>query len=249
MNFEKIDNIYISKLIFDKLGLKYEKKNENNLFYPKSEKLVSVINTIEKMENNWELNTKDQEYTFGRKELNETIKLWSVPKKSAEVMEALVILTGAKQILEIGTSAGYATLHLAFGAKFNNGKVRTIELLKEKIDLAKSHFLRSGLNNIELHEGNALNILKDWKYDEIGFVFLDADKDNYGEYLDLLLPKLKLGSVIIADNVNDYGHMMQDYLQRVTGTHLPGSRVDRRVISYYLAALDNGVIITKKINN
>ena len=249
LNFEKIDAVYISKLILDKLGLEYEKKNENNLLSPKSKELSSAIENIESIENKWGVSVADEAHTFGRKELNEVIKLWSVPKKSAEVLENLVILTGAKNILEIGTSAGYSTLHLASGAKFNNGTVYTIELLKEKIDLAKANFLKSDLGNITLLEGEALKILENWNYGEIDFVFLDADKENYGKYLDLLLPKMKLGSLVVADNINDYGHMMEDYLQRVTGTHLPKSRIDRRVSSYYLAALDNGLMITKKIEN
>jgi predicted O-methyltransferase YrrM len=249
LNFEKIDAIYISKLILDELDLEYEKKNEDNLLASKSESLSAAIRDIEKMENEWGISISDKKHTFGRKELNEIIKLWSVPQKSAEVLENLVILTGAKNILEIGASAGYSTLHLASGAKFNFGKVYTVELLKEKIDLARVNFQKSGLDNIILLEGEASKILENWNYEEIDFVFLDADKENYGKYLDLLLPKMKLGSLIVADNINDYGHMMEDYLQRVTGTHLPKSRVDHRVSSYYLAALDNGLMITKKIEN
>ncbi len=248
LNFEKIDSVYITKLILDKLDFHYEKNNENNLFFSKSSELSSVIKDIESIENKWEINVTNQKHTFGRKELNEIVKLWSVPKKSAEVLENLVILTGAKNILEIGTSAGYSTLHLASGARFNNGNVYTIELLKEKIDLAKANFQKSSLGNIKLLEGEASKILQNWNYGEIDFVFLDADKENYGKYLDLLLPKMKLGSLIVADNINDYGHMMEDYLQRVTGTHLPKSRTDHRVRSYYLAALDNGLMITKKIS-
>ena len=249
LNFEKIDGVYISKLILDRLNCSYDKENEKNLLSPKSNELSTTIKAIESIENKWELNVSNQKHTFGRKELNEVIKLWSVPKKSAEVLENLVILTGAKNILEIGTSAGYSTLHLASGTKFNDGKVYTIELLKEKAGLAKANFQKSGLTNIILLEGEATKILENWNYGEIDFVFLDADKENYGKYLDLLLPNLKLGSLIVADNINDYGHLMEDYLQRVTGTHLPKSRVDRRVSSYYLAALDNGLMITKKIED
>lgn len=248
LNFEKIDAVYISKLILDKLNLKYERKNEENLLSPKSNALSGIIKDIENIENEWTINVTNKEHTFGRKELNEAIKLWSVPKKSAEVLENLVILTGAKNILEIGTSAGYSTLYLASGAKFNNGNVYTVELLKEKIDLAKVNFQKSGLGNITLLEGEASKILKNWDYGEIDFVFLDADKENYGKYLDLLLPKMKLNSLIVADNINDYGYLMEDYLQRVTGTHLPKSEVNRQVSSYYLATLDNGLMITKKIN-
>lgn len=247
ITIEQFDAVFIAKLILEKLDIVYDVKNENNLLLAKSSEFIEVIDSIEKIENNWELGVDSKEHTFGRKELNEIIKLWSVPKKSAEVLENLVILTGAKNVLEVGTSAGYSTLHLASGAKNNNGKVYTIELLQEKIDLAKSNFQKSGLQNITLIEAEASKVLNDWNFGEIDFVFLDADKENYGKYLDLLLPKMKIGTIIVADNINDYGHMMEDYLQRITGTHLPKSRVDRRVRSYYLAALDNGLMITKKI--
>lgn len=60
---------------------------------------------------------------------------------------------------------------------------------------------------------------------------------------------MRVGGLIVADNINDYGHLMEDYLQKVTGTHLPKSHVDRRVRSFYLAALDNGLMVTKKIRD
>jgi predicted O-methyltransferase YrrM len=50
----------------------------------------------------------------------------------------------------------------------------------------------------------------------VDFVFLDADKENYGKYFDLIMPILKVNGLIIADNINDYGHMMEDYLQKIT---------------------------------
>ena len=127
------------------------------------------------------------------------------------------------------------------------GRVVTIELLKEKADLARSFFEKSKLDNIELLESEASVVLKDWRLGNVDFVFLDADKENYGKYLNQLLPLMKSGAIIVADNVNDYGHLMEDYLQKVTGTHLPQSRADKRVRSYYLAALDNGLIVTKKL--
>lgn len=131
----------------------------------------------------------------------------------------------------------------------NEGKVYTIEILDEKIKLACENFSKSGLENIDLLQGEASEILKKWQKEKIDFVFLDADKENYGKYLDLLLPIMNVGGLIVADNINDYGHMMEDYLQKVNGTHLPKSRTDHRVKSYYLAALDNGLMITKKISD
>ena len=97
-----------------------------------------------------------------------------------------------------------------------------------------------------LHD-EASKVLNNWQYGKIDLVFLDADKENYGKYLKQLIPLMSTGGIIIADNINDYGHLMQDYLQKVTGTHLPRSRCDERVISTYVAQLDNGLMITKKI--
>ena len=246
---EKKDTIVIAKLVMDRLGISYSPDQEKNLLKPKSKELSEAIGNIESIEDTWKLEKSDESHSFGRKHKGEVIGLWSVPPKSAQLLENLVILTGAKNVLEIGTSAGYAALYMAHGASINNGYVNTIELLKEKIDLAKENFSTSGINNITLIEGEASKVLSSWNKGKIDFVFLDADKENYSKYLDLLLPLMNVGGLIVADNINDYGHMMEDYIQKVSGTHLPKSRTDHRVKSYYLAALDNGLMITKKITD
>ena len=245
--FDHLDCAYIARLILRKLDFTYDHAREKNLLHTKNIRVQRAITYIEKIEPSWHHITANTTHLFGRKELNEVIKLWSVPKKSAEVLENLVILSGAHRILEIGTSAGYAALHLANGAMYNHGQVYTLEFLPKKIALARTNFANSGLPNITLIEGDARRILKTWEYGALDFVFLDADKENYGSYLDMFLPHLITGGLIVADNVNDYGHLMTDYLQRVTGTHLPQSRADSRLRSYYIAALDNGLTITTKI--
>lgn len=243
-DFEQIDVLFIAKHILERLSVPFDNKQ---IVLPVNKDVDSAVKAIEQIENSWEFKDDSDSHTFGRKEKGETIKLWSVPSKSAQVLRDLVLLTGAKNIVEVGTSAGYSTLFLADGAAHDNGKVTTIELLKEKAVLASKFFKQSKLTNITLIEEEASKTLKKWDQGEIDFVFLDADKESYSKYLDLLLPKMKTGALIVADNINDYGHMMEDYLQRVTGTHLPKSRTDHRVKSYYLAALDNGLMITKKI--
>lgn len=246
-NIDKIDSLFIAKHILEKLGKDWDKSAVNNARKSLGSKVLEVVNSIEEMEENWEYKAGPSEHTFGRKEENETIKLWSVPRKSAEVLRNLVMLTKSKNILEIGTSAGYSTLFLADAAKQNNGNVVTVELLAEKAELARNFFRDSNLGNIILLESEASETLANWDAGAVDFVFLDADKENYGKYLDLLLPLMKTGAIIVADNVNDYGHLMEDYLQKVNGTHLSQSRADKRVRSYYIAALDNGLIITTKL--
>jgi predicted O-methyltransferase YrrM len=207
-----------------------------------------TVEDITLLEDAWEYIPEDNGRMYGRKNSNEPIRLWSVPSMTAKVLECLVIYTGAKNILEIGTSAGYSTLHLANAAKYNKGKVHTVEILEEKVKLARKHFKQANLErNINLLHADAKIVLEDWDCGMIDMVFLDADKENYGNYFGQIMPLLSRNSIIIADNINDYGHMMQDYLQKVTGTHLPESRCDPRVISTYLAQLDNGIMITKKL--
>jgi predicted O-methyltransferase YrrM len=249
IDIEKIDTVAIAKLVLAKLDISFTPEQEAKLLISKEKNLAKTISGIESIEKTWKLENADDKHTYGRKKPKDNIYLWSVPPKSAQVLENLIILTGAKNILEIGTSAGYAALHLAHGASQNNGHVYTIELLKEKIKMANENFKKSGLKNITLLEGEASEVLKKWSNGKIDFVFLDADKENYGKYLDLFLPLMKIGGVIVADNINDYGHMMEDYLKKVSITHLSNSRIEYGVKSYYLAALDHGLMITKKISD
>lgn len=246
-DIDKIDSLFIAKHILENLGTNWGELAEKQAQKPLDPKVLETARSIETIEETWEYKAISNEHTFGRKEKGETIRLWSVPRKSAEVLRNLVILTQSTSILEIGTSAGYSTLFLADGAKQNNGQVVTIELLSDKAKLARNFFRDSKLNNVRLLETEANEALTNWDSGKVDFVFLDADKESYGKYLDLLLPLMKTGAIIVTDNVNDYGHLMEDYLQKVNGTHLPQSRADKRVRSYYLAALDNGLIITTKL--
>jgi len=244
--FNKSEAKFIANLILERLDFS---DVEINSFVNIPEKYLEVIRSIEDIEKTRFLEISNQSHTFWRKEKNEKIWLWSVPKMSAMVMAELVSTTRSKIILEIGTSAWYSTLFLSAWALTTWWKVYTIELLKEKIDLAKNNFHKANTKNIELIEKEASKALLEWSRDEIDFVFLDADKENYGKYLDILLPKMKIWWIIVADNINDYWHMMENYLQRVSWTHLPKSRCDSRVKSTYIAQLDNWLMITKKIWN
>jgi caffeoyl-CoA O-methyltransferase len=109
-------------------------------------------------------------------------------------------LTSPKRILEIGTYTGYATLCLAEGLT-KDGSIDTLDKNEELFDFQRKYFDRSGYGSqIEQHLGNAINIIPDLKsgYD---LVFLDADKTNYLNYFELVLPIMNSGGVILSDNV------------------------------------------------
>lgn len=242
--FNQQEAFFIAEIILNRLSIK-PKKNKIGISHKKS--VDNVLSTIERQEDSWQYKLKSTKQKYGQKLKNEIIRFWSVPKMTALVLESLIIRTNSKRILEIGTSVGYSTLHLASAAQKTKGKVVTIENFLPKIKLAQKNIDDSNLDNIEIIKIQAKKFLRDWKGPKFDFVFLDADKQNYGKYLKLMVPLMKKGGIIIVDNINDYGYMMEDYLYQVSGSHFPGSRSDKRLKSTYIAQLDNGILITKLV--
>jgi len=112
-----------------------------------------------------------------------------------------------ENILEIGTFTGYATLCLAEGLRAN-GLVHTIDINDEFRYLQDKYFEISGYKNrIKQYFGNALEIIPEMDL-SFDLVFLDADKKNYPEYLNIILPKIKKGGILLADNVLWYGKVV-----------------------------------------
>ena len=103
-------------------------------------------------------------------------------------------------ILEIGTYTGYSALCLAEGMAAD-GALHTIDINEELHDFQRKYFNQSPWGSqITQHTGNALEIIPGLKQ-KFDLVFIDADKRNYPNYLELLLPKLPKGAVILSDNV------------------------------------------------
>ena len=114
-----------------------------------------------------------------------------------------------KNILEIGTFTGYATLCLADGLH-RDGKITTLDVNEELAYLPKKYFAESEFSaQIDFQLKNALDFLKET--DEFfDLIFIDADKENYVEYFDLIKTRVKSGAVIIFDNVLWYGKVLQN---------------------------------------
>jgi caffeoyl-CoA O-methyltransferase len=109
-------------------------------------------------------------------------------------------LIAPQNILEIGSFTGYSALCLAEGLT-TNGQLHTIEIRPAEAATARANFLLSPwANQIFLHEGEARNIIPILPF-TWDIVFIDADKTGYLQYYEMVLPKLKKGGLIIADNV------------------------------------------------
>ena len=111
-------------------------------------------------------------------------------------------------VLEIGTYTGYSTLCIAKGLN-PGGMIHTIDKNEELLQIQNKYFEKSGLRNqIKQYTGDALAIIPKLKFD-FDMVFLDADKENYVKYLELISPILKPGGVLLTDNVLWHGKILE----------------------------------------
>ncbi|MGA1226856.1 MAG: O-methyltransferase [Tamlana sp.] len=109
-------------------------------------------------------------------------------------------LINPENILEIGTYTGYSALCLAEGMRVN-GQLHTIDVNEELVDFQRKYFDKSDYGNqIFQHLGNALEIIPKLNK-TFDLVFIDADKENYSNYFNLIIDKLNQGGIILSDNV------------------------------------------------
>lgn len=124
------------------------------------------------------------------------------------VLSMLTKLIRPLNILEIGTYTGYSALCLCEGMQ-ENGQLHTIDIKEELIDFQRKHFDKSPWGNqIVQHLGEAIDIIPtlDLKFD---LVFIDADKENYINYFELIVPKMNKGGIILSDNVLWSGKVLE----------------------------------------
>lgn len=155
------------------------------------------------------------------------------------------------RILEIGTYTGYSALCLAEGL-VHEGKIVTIDINEELETRVRSYFSQSPLHNkIDYLIGNAVHIIPTLS-DVFDLVFIDADKENYALYYDLIVDKVRPGGVIIADNVLWSGKVLQEKADKDTRAIQQFNQkvhADRRVENFLLPLRDGLMIIRKLTSN
>lgn len=156
-----------------------------------------------------------------------------------------------KEILEIGTYTGYSALCLAEGLA-DGGVLHTIDVNEELEDMVRSYIRKAGLQeNIKFHVGNALEIIPKLNT-HFDLVFIDADKENYSAYFDLVIDKMRTGSYIIADNVLWSGKVLEaSEIEKDTETralHQFNEKIqkDSRVENILLPVRDGLMVIRKR---
>ncbi len=162
-------------------------------YYSVDSKVLKVISRLNKRANR-ERN--------GRVKVAPEQEMLAITADTGMFFSILLKAIEARRVLEVGTSAGFSTLWLADAiGKNHNTKVITIEMNPQKIEWALKNFKEAGVDKmIEIKQGLALDLLHNLK-GNFDFVFLDADKENIVRYFDLVLPLVKIGGIIAADNM------------------------------------------------
>ncbi|ONG41558.1 methyltransferase [Alkanindiges hydrocarboniclasticus] len=128
----------------------------------------------------------------------------AVSSLQGKFLQMLAQIHGAKKILEIGTLAGYSTIWLA-RALPQDGRLISLEAVPTNVTLARKNIEFAGLSHlVDIHAGKALDIFPEIEQSGIApfdFIFIDADKSGYKDYVDWALKLSRPGTVIILDNV------------------------------------------------
>ena len=154
-----------------------------------------------------------------------------------------------KLILEIGTYTGYSALCLAEGLA-ENGKIITIDVNEELEVFVREFFGQSPLNDkIDFRIGNAMHIIP-LIADSFDLVFIDADKERYSVYFDLVIEKVRSGGFILADNVLWSGKVLDTKPDKDTRAILEFNKKiqdDPRVENVLLPIRD-GIMLMRKVS-
>jgi predicted O-methyltransferase YrrM len=128
-----------------------------------------------------------------------------------KVLEFFVHMMQPDRVLEIGTYTGYSAISMT-GALKDGAKLITIEANDELETFTRGYFDRSGLSDkIDFRVGDAKSIIPELD-ETFDMVFIDAEKSEYIDYYELVLPKVKTNGIILADNVLWSGKVVEENL-------------------------------------
>jgi caffeoyl-CoA O-methyltransferase len=163
-------------------------------------------------------------------------------------LEFLVYATGARRVLELGTYSGYSAISMA-AALPAEGRIDTCEVDEQHAEVARRYIEEAGLSDrITIHLGPALETIARLE-GEFDFVFIDADKENYVNYYEAVLPRLTERGLIAADNTLWSGRVLDEsddseatLAIRAFNEHVRG---DERVVSVMLTVRDGVTLIRR----
>lgn len=169
--------------------------------------------------------------------LDQSERWRSIPRETGRFLYQLAMVRRPERIVEIGTSHGYSTVWLGLAAARLGGTVTTYEVARWRHERALENLAAAGLADVVTAE--LVEPAFDDYPDGVDYVFLDAEKVDYGRHFDELAPRLAPNGVVVADNVESHRDELAGYLDHVRGhpewysTFVPvgrGLEVTRRLL-------------------
>jgi len=207
-----------------------------------------------------EIDSYSTDYTQSESELlsqlnRETHVKMLIPRMLSGHMQGRIIsaishMMRPKHILEIGTYTGYSALCFAEGLA-EGGEITTIDVNEELTPMAEKYFSKSKYaNQIDFKIGNAIEVIPTLE-GPFDLVFIDADKENYANYFDLVIDKVPSGGFILADNVLWSGNVLKaeaDMDKSTLAIHEFNKKVhlDTRVENV-LFPIRDGIMVLRKL--
>lgn len=184
-----------------------------------------------------------EQYTYEHLEYPQMV----VGRLEAAMLQMLIRLTRARRVLEIGLFSGYSALAMA-EAIDEHGEIVSCELDEKHAEVARSFFRRSPVGyKIGIRMGPALESLEriEGPFD---MLFLDADKENYSRYYDLVMPMLRPGGLIVADNVLWSGRVLNPEKEADHALVAFNDKVQNDpAVENVLLTVRDGVMVARKI--
>lgn len=223
----------------------YSKNANHNMRRPVvKEEIVEMMRTRQAQNTGFLKELED----FARKE-----NIPIIPHETTAYFRLLMQILQPTSILEIGTAIGYSTLLMAENSP--TSKITTIDRNEEMISFAKENFAKyDKRNQIELLEGEALDILPTLPDDSYDFVFMDSAKSKYIVFLPEVLKKVKVGGLIILDDIFQGGDVARDIMEVRRGQRtiyrglqrLFDATLDNPDLTASLISMSDGLLMLRK---
>jgi predicted O-methyltransferase YrrM len=142
---------------------------------------------------------------------------FQVPRIEGRLLFQFALASGAKSIVEVGTSYGFSGLFWAAALKQTGGRLQTIDMSQKKYDSSRQTFARAAVASLVTnHLGNALEVLPTIA-GPIDIAFLDADKPALRQYFDIVWPKIRPGGSVLTDNALTHKTELAEFISYVRG--------------------------------
>lgn len=181
-------------------------------------KVDNVLHQIEELDQEIQENGLPDEYKqkWG---VQNNVGLWIISSETVDFLQNFIKQYKPKKILEIGTSVAYSTLQIAKIANEYNGQVISIEKSDFKFKEAEGNIEKSGLQNIELINGDAIEVIKNLPIKDFELIFIDGNKKGYLPQIKIIEKSIQENKFIIADNVIDMSEKLKDFLDYMKSTN------------------------------